>query len=138
MTRTEEQLSELLHQAADGLAGGVSFEAVARRARTRRLLAAAASAIAVAALTAGAVVAGAALTGRGQGPAAAGNHPPARSQHERGGFEGVPVTLPAGRTTARPGCGWPANNTGVVDYQTGPVLYCLPPYRPASVPTPVT
>src|SRR5260221_585386 len=81
MTRTEEQLSELLHQAADGLAGGVSFEAVARRARTRRLLAAAASAIAVAALTAGAVVAGAALTRRGQGPAAPAESPrPARAR----------------------------------------------------------
>src|SRR5258707_4501890 len=138
MTRTEEQLSELLHQAADGLAGGVSFEAVARRARTRRLLAAAASAIAVAALTAGAVVAGAALTGRGQGPAAAGNQRPAPSQHEPVGFVGVQFTLPAGWTTARPGCGWPANDTVVIDYQTGPVLYCPAPFRPASLPTSVT
>src|SRR5260221_622395 len=138
MTRTEERLSELLHQAADGLAGGVSFEAVARRARTRRLLAAAASAIAVAALTAGAVVAGAALTGRGQGPAAAGHPRPARSQQGRVGFEGVQFTLPAGWTTAGPGCGWPANDTVVIDYQTRPVLYCPAPFRPASLPTSVT
>src|SRR5258707_4681955 len=138
MTRTEEQLSEMLNQPADGWAGGVSFEAVARGPRTRRLPAPAAPAIAAAALTGGAAVAGAALTGRGQGPAAAGNHRPARSQHERVGFEGVLFTLPAGWTTARPGCGWPANDTVVIDYQTGPVLYCPAPFRPASLPTSVT
>src|SRR5258708_23915152 len=101
MTRTEEQLSELLHQAADGLAGGGSFEAVARRARARRLLAAAASAIAVAALTAGAVGAGAALTGPGQGPAAAGNHRPCRSPHWPGGFQSRPLPRPRRGRAAR-------------------------------------
>ncbi len=138
MTRTEEQLSELLHQATDGLSDGVSFEAVARRARRHRRLAASAAAIAVAAVSAGAVVAGAAFTGHAHEPTAAASHQPARSQHERVGFEGVLFTLPARWTTALPRCGWPAGNTVVINYQTGPALLCPAPFRPASLPTSVT
>ena len=135
MTRTEEQVSELLHQAAGNLVDEVSFEAVARRVRRHRWFAAGASAIAVAALTAGAVIAGTALTGHGQDPAAR-NYQSARSQ-QRVVFEGVLFTLPARWRTARPACGWPANNTVVINYQTGPVLFCPAPFRPASLPTSV-
>jgi hypothetical protein len=141
MTRAEEQLSELLHQATAQVTGGVHFEDVARRARRHRRFAAGAAAVAVGALTAGAVTAGTALAGRGQDrPAAARHHhAPSVSRHRRLAFEGAVFTLPSGWTTTTwPGCGWPASNTVVINYQTGPVLYCPAPHPPASLPTSVT
>jgi hypothetical protein len=139
MTRAEEQLSELLHHATDDLAGEVSFEAVARRARRHRWFAAGASAVAVAVLTAGAVIAGTALTGHGQDPAAARTHnEQAPSRHRLVAFEGVVFTLPGGWSTARPGCGWPPSKTLVINYQTGPGFICPVPLVPASLPTSVT
>lgn len=140
MTRAEEQLAELLRRATAEV-DGVRFEDVARRARRHRRVAAGASAIAVAALTAGAVTAGAALAGHGQDrPATSRNHHvPSLSRHRRVAFEGVLFTLPSGwKTTTRPGCGWPASNTVVINYRTGPVLYCPAPFKPASLPTSVT
>ena len=118
-------MAELLHRATAEV-NGVQFEDVARRVRRRRRFAAGASAIAVAALTAGAATAATALAGHGQDlPAATRNHQaPSLSLHRRVAFEGVPFTLPACWTTARPGCGWPAGNTVVINCQTGPVRYC--------------
>jgi hypothetical protein len=141
MRRAEEQLSELLHQATAQVTGGVHFEDVARRARRHRRFAAGAAAVAVAALTAGAVTAGTALTGHGQDrPAAARNHHATSvSRHRRLAFEGAVFTLPRGWTTTTwPGCGWPASNTVVINYQTGPALYCPAPHQPTSLPTSVT
>ena len=140
MTRTEEQLAELLHRATAEV-DGVPFEDVARRARRHRRIAASASAIAVAALTAGPATAGAALAGHVQDrPAASGNHHVASlTRHRRIAFEGVLCTLPSGwKTTTQPSCGWPASNTLVINYRTGPVLYCPAPFQPASLPTSVT
>src|SRR5258708_33651532 len=141
MTRTEEQLAELLHQATHGLADAVSFEDLARRAGRHRRIAAGASAIAVAALTAGAVTAGAALAGHVQDrPAATRNHHvPSLSRHPRIAFEGVLFTLPSGwKTTTWPGCGWPASNTLVINYPTRPALSLPAPHPPPSFPTPAT
>jgi hypothetical protein len=73
-----------------------------------------------------------------QDPVGARNHKPIGSWHERVAFEGVLFTLPAGWATARPGCGRPANDTVVISYRTGPVLFCPVPFRPASLPTSVT
>src|SRR5262249_55020386 len=57
MTRVEDRLSELLHQAAAPTALEVSFEEVARRARRRRMAQATASVSAIAAVVAATVIA---------------------------------------------------------------------------------
>jgi hypothetical protein len=132
----EDRLTELLHRAAADHAEGVSFDDVARRARWRRAMAAAAAA--VAALVAGAVIAGTALASHGQDQLAAtrSHGQPTGSLHHRVDFHGIVFTLPNRWTTARPGCGWPGNDTVVIDNHRGPFLGC--PYVPPPTPRPTS
>jgi hypothetical protein len=140
MTSVEDRLTELLHRAAAVQLDGVSVDEVARRARRRRRAAAAASATVISALAVGAVIAGAVFTGqRGTQPAATHNPKPlTESGHQTVVFHGIIFTPPNRWTTARPGCGWPANDTVVIDDHTGPVLYCPFPHVPTPLPTSVT
>jgi hypothetical protein len=137
MTNVEDRLTELLHQAADVQLDGISVDEVARRARRRRR--AAASATAFSALAAGAVLAGTVLTGHGGTQPAAARHPRPLTDSRRQTvvFRGIAFTLPTGWSTARRGCGWPANNTVVIDDQTGPSPICPAPHLPTPRPTSV-
>ena len=137
MATVEDRLTELLHRAAAGQVDGVSFDEVACRARGRRAVAAA-SAVTAAALVAGAMIAGAALTSHGQDRLAVtrNRQQPAGSPHHRVVFHGIVFTLPNRWVTARPGCGWPANGTVVIDNHTGPLPRC--PYIPPPTPRPTS
>lgn len=74
MTQDEERLAELLHQAAGDPAAGVSFEAVATRARRYRWLTAGAAVTAIAIVIAAAAIAGVSLSGAGGSAPASPGH----------------------------------------------------------------
>jgi len=96
------------------------------------------SIVAVSALTADAVIAGTASTGHGHGQLAAGRNHTMGPRHQAVNFQGIVFTLPPGWITAKPGCGWPASDTVVINDHAGPFLGCPFPGLPAPRPTSVT
>jgi hypothetical protein len=131
VTRVEDRLSELLHQAAAPSALGVSFEEVTRRARRRRVVRAIASTSAVVAVVAGVAAVVVALPDASGQRLATGPPPTARAAAPQSvSFQGITFTLPRGWSVAKPSCGPLAEDTVVVGTWSGLCPY-VPP-RPAT------
>jgi len=130
VTRVEDRLSELLHQAAAPSAPGVSFEEVTRRARRRRVVRATASASAAAAVVAAVAAVVVALPDASGQRLATGPSPTASTAAPQSvSFQGITFTLPRGWSVAKPSCG-PLEDTVVVGTWSG--LCTLIPPRPAT------
>ena len=113
MTPVEERLRTLLQQAPPDTAG-VSFEAVARRARHRHRVLAAASVSVTAVMVTALAIGAHEISGVEHDRVATAPAPPSGVTPRSVAFQGIKFELPDGWSVAQPHCASPADHTVVL------------------------